>query len=200
MPGGQYFLSPDGHRVVTLEQALAESATAEQERRVTDWQLRIPYRSREDPLTSVRQLVLDEIVGKDAVQWAERHERKQSVLQAVVTMFALAVDEELIDKNSFRGLMRKPKGRADEAPPTDAEFDELLAACSVLGDHGPRMRSLLSFAASSGMRPGELMALDWPRHQPPGATGHGVEAAVPGQHGPPEVEQGPRHRAHAARP
>jgi hypothetical protein len=64
MPGGQYFLSPDGHRVVTLEQALAESATAEQERRVTDWQLRIPYRSREDPLTSVRQLVLDEIVGR----------------------------------------------------------------------------------------------------------------------------------------
>ena len=25
----------------------------------------------------------------------------------------------------------------------------------------PRMRSLLTFAAFSGMRPGELMALDW---------------------------------------
>lgn len=30
LPGGQHFLSPDGHRVVTLDQALAEM-DAEQE-------------------------------------------------------------------------------------------------------------------------------------------------------------------------
>lgn len=29
MPGGQHFLTPDGHRVVTLEQALAEIAERE---------------------------------------------------------------------------------------------------------------------------------------------------------------------------
>ena len=104
---------------------------------------------------------LSSIERHEAVRWAERHERKQSVLQAVVTMFGLAVDEELIDRNPFRGLMRKPKGRADEAPPTDAEFERLLEGCAVLGDHGPRMRALLTFAAFSGMRPGELMALDW---------------------------------------
>ena len=48
-------------------------------------------------------------------------------------MFSLAMDEELIERNPFRGLMRKPKGRADEAPPTDAEFGKLLKACAVLG-------------------------------------------------------------------
>lgn len=104
---------------------------------------------------------LGSIERHEAVRWAERHERKQSVLQAVVTMFGLAVDEELIERNPFRGLMRKPKGRADEAPPTDAEFERLLEGCAILGDHGPRMRALLTFAAFSGMRPGELMALDW---------------------------------------
>ena len=57
--------------------------------------------------------------------------------------------------------MRKPKGRADEAPPTDAEFDKLVKACAVHGDYAPRMRALLTVAAFSGMRPGELMALDW---------------------------------------
>jgi integrase len=57
--------------------------------------------------------------------------------------------------------MRKPKGRADEAPPTDAEFEKLVEACAVHGDYASRMRALLTFAAFSGMRPGELMALDW---------------------------------------
>jgi hypothetical protein len=32
MPGGQHFLTPDGHRVVTLEHALAEIDAAAQER------------------------------------------------------------------------------------------------------------------------------------------------------------------------
>lgn len=68
-------------------------------------------------------------------------------------MFSLAMDEELIERNPFRGLMRKPKGRADEAPPTDAEFDRLCEACAVLGDYGPRMRSLVTFAAFSGCVP-----------------------------------------------
>jgi integrase len=97
----------------------------------------------------------------EAVAWAERHERKQSVLQSVVTLFALAVDEELIERNPFRGLMRKPTGRADEAPPTDAEFDKLGEACAVHGDYGPRLRSMLVFCAFTGVRPGEAMALDW---------------------------------------
>jgi integrase len=36
-----------------------------------------------------------------------------------------------------------------------------VEACAVHGDYASRMRALLTFAAFSGLRPGELMALDW---------------------------------------
>jgi integrase len=104
---------------------------------------------------------LASIERHEAVRWAERHDRKQGVLQSVVTLFALAVDEELIDRNPFRGLMRKPTGRANQAPPPDAEFARLLDACSVHGEYGYRLRAMLTFCAFSGVRPGEAMALDW---------------------------------------
>jgi integrase len=97
----------------------------------------------------------------EAVRWAEKHDRKQGVLQSVVTLFALAVDEELIDRNPFRGLMRKPTGRADQLPPTDQELSQLLDACAVHGDYGYRLKAILTFCAFSGVRPGEAMALDW---------------------------------------
>jgi integrase len=97
----------------------------------------------------------------DAAAAAGSHDRKQGVLQSVVTLFSLAVDEELIARNPFRGLMRKPAGRADQPPPTDEEFRRLLDACSVHGDYGYRLKAMLTFCAFSGVRPGEAMALDW---------------------------------------
>jgi integrase len=104
---------------------------------------------------------LSSIGRHEAVRWAEKHDRKQGVLQSVVTLFALAVDEELIDRNPFRGMMRKPAGRADQPPPTDDELSQLLDACNVHGDYGYRIRAMLTFCAFSGVRPGEAMALDW---------------------------------------
>jgi integrase len=104
---------------------------------------------------------LASIERHEAVRWAESHDRKQGVLQSVVTLFALAVDEELITRNPFRGLMRKPTGRGDQAPPTDDELAKLLDACSVHGDYGYRLKAMLKFCAFSGVRPGEAMALEW---------------------------------------
>jgi integrase len=104
---------------------------------------------------------LASIERHEAIRWAELHDRKQSVLQSVVTLFNLAVDEEMLVRNPFRGQMVKPEGRADEAPPTEEEMLLLLEACSALGDYAPRMRAMLTFAAYSGMRPGELFALTW---------------------------------------
>ncbi len=54
-------------------------------------------------------------------------------------------------------------GRDDDAPapPTPDEFDRVLDACSVLGDYGPQMRALMIVGAYTGMRPGELFALQW---------------------------------------
>jgi integrase len=34
-------------------------------------------------------------------------------------------------------------------------------ACRVHGDYAPRMRSLITCGAYSGMRPGEFFALEW---------------------------------------
>jgi integrase len=79
----------------------------------------------------------------------------------IVTLFALAVDEERLERTPFRGTMRKPKGRADERPPSEEEMLLLLASCRALGDYAPRMEAMITFAAYMIMRPGELMMLDW---------------------------------------
>lgn len=70
------------------------------------------------------------------------------------------MDEELLDRNRFGGT-RKPKGRADQRPPSEEEMLLLLAGCDALGDYAPRMRALLTFAAHTITRPGELFAFDW---------------------------------------
>jgi integrase len=41
-------------------------------------------------------------------------------------------------------------------------MDRLIAGSSALGWYAPQMKALLIFAAYSGMRPGELFALEWP--------------------------------------
>ena len=63
-------------------------------------------------------------------------------MAVAVGLFALAVDEELLDRNPFRGLVRKGRGRADEDPPTPDEFDRLLDACDALGKYADQMRTL----------------------------------------------------------
>jgi integrase len=79
----------------------------------------------------------------------------------VVTMFNAAVDAELIDRNPFGGLGHKSKGRAEQHPPSEEELSRLLAACSAHGWYAPQMRALITFAAYTGMRPGEVVALEW---------------------------------------
>jgi integrase len=106
----------------------------------------------EQPIVSVTRL--------EAMDWAERVAAYR--LPVVVTLFNAAVDAELVERNPFRGLSRRSRGRSDEHPPTTEEMDRLIAGCSALGWYAPQMRALLVFAAYSGMRPGELFALEWP--------------------------------------
>jgi integrase len=98
----------------------------------------------------------------EAMDWAERV--PPSKVPVVVTTFNAAVDAELVDRNPFRGLSHRSRsrGRSDEHPPTEDELTLLLDACSVHGWYAPRMRALIAFAAYTGMRPGELFALEWP--------------------------------------
>jgi integrase len=101
----------------------------------------------------------DQVTRHDAISWAERV--PPSKVSIVVTLFNVAVDEELIAKNPFRGLGHRTQGRSHTHPPTVEQFERLLDGCSALGDYAGQMRALIIFAAYSGMRPGELFALEW---------------------------------------
>jgi integrase len=96
----------------------------------------------------------------EAIEWADG--KPGSLVKPVVTMFNAAVDEELIDRNPFRGLYKQGRGRSDEHPPTSEEWERLYESCAVLGNYAAQMRALMVVAAYTGMRPGELMALEWP--------------------------------------
>ena len=86
----------------------------------------------------------------------------RSNVPMIVTLFNHAVvEDEVLDRHSFHGLGRRTRGREEQAPPTDEQFEELVAACSVLGDYATMMRALIRFAAFTLMRPGELYALEW---------------------------------------
>ena len=95
----------------------------------------------------------------EAMEWAERV--PASRIPPVITLFNAAIDAELIDRNPFRGLARSTRGRADQHPPTPVEMDRILEACSTHDWYAGQMRALTTFAAYSGLRPGELFALEW---------------------------------------
>lgn len=109
--------------------------------------------------------MLGAIPKHEARDWALTHHRGE--IKAVTQLYNRALDEyEDIGSNPFRGLAPSTRGRSDEAPPTPAEFDKLLDAWSV-HDKDPKKpyshmgRALQTFAGHSGMRPGELFALEW---------------------------------------
>jgi integrase len=103
------------------------------------------------PLRSITRL--------EARDWIERN--PWNVGPLAVQLFNAAVDDELLERNPFRGTPTMALGRRELAPPTEEEFGQLLEACSAHGWYAPQMRALLRFAAYSGMRPGELYALEW---------------------------------------
>lgn len=78
-----------------------------------------------------------------------------------VQLFNRATEEGLRPDNPFKGLKPSTRGRSDDAPPTTEEFQRLLDGCAVLGDYGPHFRAFLTFAGFSGLRPGEIFALEW---------------------------------------
>ncbi len=102
-----------------------------------------------------------DIPRAEAKDWALEH---PSSTPAVVSLYNYAIDEDDVplERNPFRKLGKRSSGRSREAPPTEAEFQALLDACSALGVYASQMRSLLQFAAYTLMRPGELYALEWP--------------------------------------
>jgi|GEM_PF-3480022 len=95
--------------------------------------------------------------------WSHRDPIPKGYRQAYVTFYNHAIDEDDVplDRSPARKLgYRRRSKRSQTPPPTEEEFQRLLDACSVLGDHAPRVRELMLFAAYELMRPSELYALE----------------------------------------
>lgn len=136
---------------------------------------------------------LSSISRHEAMQWAERV--PPSRVPPTVTCMNAAVDAELIGRNPFGGLShRSSRGRADEAPPTHEELRRLLDACRCHGDYAPQMRNLITFAAYTGMRPGELFALEWADIDTKAMRIHVRRRLYRGATDLPKERQAPRHR------
>jgi integrase len=96
----------------------------------------------------------------EAEDWAQTV--PASSVPQVVAMFGYAKRMRVIGDNPFSGLGGgRGRGRADKDPPTVKELRRLLDACDALGDYAPQMRAFVTFAAYTGMRPGELYELRW---------------------------------------
>jgi integrase len=97
-------------------------------------------------------------------QWSGKPRVTDNQIAPVVTLYNHAIDDDDIPlpRNPFRKLSRRSKGRSEQAPPTEAEFQRLLDSCSALGDYQHMMRALTKFAAFTLMRPSELYGLEWP--------------------------------------
>jgi integrase len=99
---------------------------------------------------------IDDVEAED---WALA--QRAYCLPPVVSLMNYAVRKRVIDHNPFAGIVRRGRGRRDQNPPTEEQFDALLLACSALGDYAEQMRALLLVGAYTGMRQGELYELRW---------------------------------------
>lgn len=79
------------------------------------------------------------------------------------TMWADALRDGLCQHNPFTSLrLETPKGRKDITALTEPEIEQLASiAREQHGDYGDEAAAIVLFAAYTGVRPGELAALQW---------------------------------------
>jgi integrase len=103
---------------------------------------------------------LREIGRLEARAWALTVPR--GVSQVVGTMFEDARNVEVVDANPFSNLrLPATERKAGITAPTLDEYRELLDACTILGGYGAEFRAMIQFAGWTGIRQGELFALQW---------------------------------------
>jgi integrase len=102
-----------------------------------------------------------EIGRLEARAWALTVPR--SVSRVIGTMFEDARNIEVVEANPFANLRLSATERVAEiTPPSMDEYRALLDACPILGGYGPEFKAMIQFAAWTGLRQGELFALEWP--------------------------------------
>ena len=105
---------------------------------------------------------LSSLTVSEAIDWVYGPPPQPAgTVKTVIQMFNAAIAEDAIERNPFAGLSLPSDGRRGQAPPTPEQFQTLLDAWSVHGDYAPMGRAVQLFAGHSGMRPGELFALEW---------------------------------------
>jgi integrase len=104
---------------------------------------------------------LGEVERLSARTWALAVPR--SVSRVIGTMYEDARNVGLVESNPFANLRLPMVEKQPEIePPTIEEYRSLLEACTVLGGYCSEMRAMITFAAWTGVRQGELFALQWP--------------------------------------
>jgi integrase len=101
---------------------------------------------------------LGEVERLSARTWALTVPR--SVSRVIGTMYEDARNFGLVEHNPFSNL-RLPgtEKKGTITAPTMDEYRALLESCTVLGGYGPEFRAMIIFAAWTGIRQGELFAL-----------------------------------------
>jgi integrase len=124
--------------------------------------------SRQTYKYAVRRIVKD--VGELQLRAVDRPGAKAlsrawpyTVTRTAATMWADALRDGLCDVNPFTRLgLRRSRGRRDIAALTEPEIRRLTElAREQHGDYGDEAAALILFAAYTGVRPGELAALQW---------------------------------------
>lgn len=104
---------------------------------------------------------LNEIDRSTAVSTS--HEIGSHARRVVCAMYNDAVDAGIVDHNPFINIrMPQSRGRKDLTPPTREEIYSLAeTAREVLPTMGETIATLIIVGAFTGLRPGELCALNW---------------------------------------
>lgn len=106
---------------------------------------------------------LDRITRREAREWALAHPAEHPTLRA---MFTDALRDDLVPSNPFANLgLRRPTAKRDLAPEwlTETDIDGLARAARLVHDQvtGELVAGALTFCAYTGLRPGEMYALEW---------------------------------------
>lgn len=100
---------------------------------------------------------LSDLDRPTARAWAIRQPKGN--VSVVRAMLGDAVRDGLVQENVFAGLrIERSRGRRDLVALTEAEVRELADVATAI--HGPTFSAMVVFAAYTGLRPGELFALE----------------------------------------
>ena len=103
---------------------------------------------------------LGDIEHLSARAWALTVPR--GISRVVGIMYEDARNFGLVESNPFSRLRLPATEKPGSiTPPTMEEYRALLESCTVLGGYGPEFRAMITFAAWTGIRAGELHALEW---------------------------------------